>query len=291
MSRLLHTLAIVGLGLFWGLSPTLYRLMSDAGIPITHVVVLSGLAVGLGLTILQLLRREPLGITRRSLGFGVGCGLLMTIPWAFSLFLITKVPVTVYAVISSTAPLVAFALALAIGRERASLLRLAALSFGFVSSVVLILTRGTTDMGEINLWAIVAFVNPLLYAFYNLFAASAWPKGLPALTAGVLESFASAALMLPAMLLLAPIVSLGDIHWGYWTVGIASLLWTIERIAFFMVIRESGPVDAMQAVYVSTPSSVVFGVLLFGERTDLWLWLSLGLLMLALMFNTQAMRR
>ena len=43
---------------------------------------------------------------------------------------------------------------------------------------------------------------------------------------------------------------------AYWTVLVAGILWIIERIAFFTLIRDKGAVYTIQAVYVSTPAAV-----------------------------------
>ena len=92
------------------------------------------------------------------------------------------------------------------------------------------------------------------------------------------------------MVLLQPITSASDIHWGYWTVGVITLIWVIERIAYFTMIQRSGPVTTAQAVYVATPAGVMFGAWLFGERIDVWLIACLGLLLVALYLNNRALK-
>jgi drug/metabolite transporter (DMT)-like permease len=178
-----------------------------------------------------------------------------------------------------------------LGRERPGLHRLGALLAGFLSSIVLIATRSDAQFGHLSYWALAAFVSPLLYAFYNHYAAAGWPKGMDTLTAGVVESWASAFIALPVLLAVAMPTSAGDFHWGYWALVAATVMWVIERVAFFTMIRTAGPVTTVQASYVSTPASVCFGVLVFNEAADAFLWLSLGLLMLALWLNNRAMAR
>ena len=65
-------------------------------------------------------------------------------------------------------------------------------------------------------------------------------------------------------------------------------MWVMERVCFFSMIQRFGPVTTVQATYVSTPASVLFGLLMFHESADAWLWLSLALLMLALWLNNRA---
>jgi multidrug transporter EmrE-like cation transporter len=47
----------------------------------------------------------------------------------------------------------------------------------------------------------------------------------------------------------------------------------------------------VQAVYISTPGGVIFGVFLFKDHADLWLVASLALVMAALVCNNRAVKR
>jgi drug/metabolite transporter (DMT)-like permease len=109
------------------------------------------------------------------------------------------------------------------------------------------------------------------------------------LTAGTVESWASAMLALPFLIRLQPINGLADFRWGYWTVGVITLIWVVEHIAYFTMIQRSGPVTTAQAVYVASPASVLFGAWLFGERIDVRLIVCLSLQLLALYLNNRAL--
>ncbi|MFO1170537.1 MAG: DMT family transporter [Hyphomicrobiaceae bacterium] len=286
---LAQVLAIVGLGAFWGISPTFYKLMANEHIPVSHIIVFSGIGVGTGLGFLRWLTTGRKGFTRAEILYGLGCGLLQNVPFAMGLWLAKYLPVTVFAVISSMAPFCSYALALALRREGASQLRILALFVGFASSATLILTRQTATDLSLSSWTLLALLPTALYAVYGMFASMAWPKGMDTLTAGSIESWASATIALPFLLVLQPVHGIGDFHWGYWTLGVITLIWTIERIAYFTMIQRSGPVTTSQAVYVSSPASVLFGATLFGERIDVWLIACLGLLLVALYLNNRAL--
>jgi hypothetical protein len=45
----LHIFYFIILGCFWGLSPSLYKLMGEAGLPISHIVVYTGFGVAAAL--------------------------------------------------------------------------------------------------------------------------------------------------------------------------------------------------------------------------------------------------
>jgi hypothetical protein len=164
--------------------------------------------------------------------------------------------------------------------------RLLAVAAGFVSSAILILSREGMLSGQISWWTPAAFSVPIMYTGYNWYAAHFWPKGRDVYSIGASESYWSGLLAVPFMLYYA-------VPWGpatpellaYWTVLVAGILWIIERIAFFTLIRDKGAVYTIQAVYVSTPAAVLFAIFFYGGGADIWLWISLSILMMALWLN------
>jgi drug/metabolite transporter (DMT)-like permease len=286
----IHLLWFIVLGCFWGLTPSLYKLMGDAGLPVTHVIVYTGLIVGVALAILPWAKGRLI-LSREVMLYGLGCAALLNIPFAMSLFFSRKVAPTEYALIVSTAPFWNYILALATRREIAHPRRIGALLVGFLSSAVLVLTGGGDLEGGISFWVVAAFAVPIVYSAYNWFAGAYWPKGAEIMTVGAAESVFSGLLAIPFMLVLAP-------PWGvstpalfdYWTAAAASLLWIIERIAFFTLIREKGAVYTIQAIYVSTPAAVLWAIFIFGRPSNPWIWASLAILMAALWLNNSRRR-
>ena len=206
-------------------------------------------------------------------------------PFALGLFFARHVPPTELALIISTAPIVNYLVALATRRENAAPRRLLAILLGFLSTAILVITREGMLSGEVSWWLIAAFSLPVLYSAYNFFAAAWWPHGCHPMAAGVAESTWSGLLALPFLLLLAPPWSPGQLPLAaYWTVLLACGMWTLERIAFFTLIQEKGAVFTVQAVYLSTPAAVVIALAFYGGA-DIWLFVSLAVLMGALYLN------
>jgi drug/metabolite transporter (DMT)-like permease len=190
--------------------------------------------------------------------------------------------------IVSTTPFMTYALALFLGREGLKAWRIVALATGFLGALVVILTRhGPAGEAGTGL-AVACLVLPLLYAVYNNFAAAWWPRNAGTLTVGIAESWASAAVALPFLLWPGQLTKPANARFAFSLVAFATLMWVVERVAFFWLIRSVGPVSTMQAVYISTPGAVVIGLVLFAERPSLWLALSVVLVMLALWFDSRA---
>ena len=100
-----HFLYFIFLGLFWGLSQSLYKAMALQDMPISHVIVYAGFGVGAGLVVAARISGTRLDFSREVLAFGLGCAILLNVPFAIGLYLIRHLPATEMALIVSTAPL------------------------------------------------------------------------------------------------------------------------------------------------------------------------------------------
>jgi len=192
-----HLSLFITLGLFWGVSPSLYRYWGVLGMPVSHVIVLTGIGVAAALALICQLRGIDWIGGKKLHIFGLGCAVLMNVPFAMGLFFARHVPPTEMALIISTAPIVNYLVALATRRENAAPRRLAAILLGFVSTAILVITRQGMLSGDFSWWLIATFSLPILYSAYNFFAAAWWPHGCHPMAAGVAESTWSGLLAIP----------------------------------------------------------------------------------------------
>ncbi len=286
MTSLRHFIWFMALGLFWGISPSLYRYLADIRMPETHTIVLTGVGVGIIMLAIALIRDGWHGLDPRIPVYGTICAFLMNIPFGVNLFLAAHVPPTELSIIITMSPFFNYLLALFTRTDTASLRRLGAIAFGFASTIVLILSREATLKGDVSWWLIGSILVPLMYTAYNFYAATRWPRGANVMQAGAAESLASGLLMLPLLLWLSPPGAATNPPLHLYVVLFAvTLMWVVERIAYFTLVNEKGAVYTVQATYISTPAAVAIGAFFFGGGTDKWLWVSLALLMVALWLN------
>ncbi|MDE2444929.1 MAG: EamA family transporter [Alphaproteobacteria bacterium] len=281
-----HFVYFMLLGLFWGVSPSLYKHLSAINMGVTHTIFWTGLGVGAIMFGFSLYRAGARGLDRRLMIYGFVCAALMNIPFGLNLYLAGFVPPTELAIIITMSPFFSYLLALVMGHENSSPRKLLAIALGFLSTLILILSRQGTLSGTIS-WPLVASISiPLLYSAYNSFAAHAWPKGADTIQAGAFESLWSALTVLPFLLWFQPFGAPGTPSLAaHWPLLAVTLMWVMERVVYFTLITQKGAVYTVQATYVSTPAAVIIGALFFGGGTDIWLWVSLAVLMVALWFN------
>ncbi len=253
---------------------------------VMHTIFYTGLGVGVIMFGMALYRTGWAGIDRRLVVYGLGCAILMNVPFGLNLYLAGLVPPTELAIIITMSPFFSYLFGLILNRNNSSLRKLLAIFFGFVSTLILIFSRQGSLNGTVS-WPLVASISiPLFYSLYNEFGAMAWPKGADTTQAGAFESLWSGLTILPFLLWFQPFAAVGTpTLYDHWILVALTLLWVVERVVYFTLITQKGAVYTVQATYVSTPAAVIIGVIFFGGGTDVWLWLSLAVLMVALYFN------
>ena len=286
MSSPRHILWFFYLGLSWGVVPVLYRLLADARMPVSHTVFLSGIGVGIFLCTIDAVRKGTFQVSRSVLAFSIFCAILANGPFALNLTAAKHVPPAMLAMIVSTTPLVNYLVALLTGWEEATLRRLLAIALGFISTLMLILPDNGSRQQTEAVWIIAAMALPFFYCLYGYFAALKWPRGADAGQVAAIESGLGGLFAMPMAFAFAPFATSGGPELSaYWLIVAAVAMWIFERIAYFTLIKEKGAVYTGQASYVATPAAVIMSSVMFGGVTDVWLWLSLTLLMAALYLN------
>ena len=210
MTNLRHLGFFLALGMFWGISPSLYGHWGDIGMPVSHVLMMTGFGVGLMLVLLARFQGIDWWGGRRLQLFGAGCAGLLAVSFGMGLVFARHVPPTELAIMISTSPIVNYLVALLTRRENAAPRRLMAILLGFTSTAILVLTREGMLQGSVSWWLVASFSLPFLYAAYNLFAADYWPEGVHPTAAGAAESIWLGLIALPFFVLLAPLTAARD---------------------------------------------------------------------------------
>lgn len=286
MLALRHVLYFIALGLFWGVSPSLYKYWGESGVPVSHVIGYTGFGLAVFLSLMARAREGSWGLSAPIVRYGLICATLMNVPFAWSLTLARYVPAPELAIVFSVSPIVSFVVGAVTRRDPFTGRRVLAILFGFAASTILVVTREGMVGGQVSWWLIAAFINPVLWAAYNWYAQTNWPKEGTTFSVGASESLMSGLLALPFVFIMAPPWSTsyaGPVAW--WSLIFATFMWLAERVAFFTLIREKGASYTSQAVYLSSPAAVFIAMYFFGGAGDVWLWFSLGLLMVALYLN------
>jgi drug/metabolite transporter (DMT)-like permease len=267
--RLLFVLVLLACGLAWGSTQTLGKLSVSTGY--RHFGLLFWqftLGAALLGSILLLRRRWP-PMNRQTLGFGLFIAVVGTLIPGTTFYLgVTHLPAGIMSILISTVPLISFPIALALGMDRFSALRLAGLLCG-LAGVALIAGPGATALpaGTDPIWLAVAMVGPILYAVEANVVARVGTFGLDGLQVMTLASLIGACLALPLALgsgqFITPFVPWGTAEWALVT---GALVHAVAYSTYVWLASNAGAVFAAQTSYIVTGSGVLWAMAVLGER-------------------------
>jgi len=209
----------------------------------------------------------------------------LAIPYLAMTFASAHIPVGVLSMVLAIEPALTYLLALLLLLERFRAVRFAGLLIGIAGLFLMLLPQASLPTRGMVPWVIVGLIVPVSWAVWsNLMAYRVPPQ-----TGSMVVCFAM--LLLGALILLLPVIALGELWWFdevssdlWWLVPVFSVLNVCIWLASFECIRIAGPVFYSTWAFIGTPMIIAMGMLLFGERHSPWIWSALVLLLISLAF-------
>jgi drug/metabolite transporter (DMT)-like permease len=176
-----------------------------------------------------------------------------------------------------------FLAAAVLGVERISTTRLLGVFLGILAIVLLIGPSTSLPDRSAVPWVLLAVGSALCYTAENLFVAMRMPADVNVYTL-------VGGMFLVATIIMTPLVIITGTFeplpwpWGRseWAILGMALITVSAYGMFLYLVIFAGPVFASQTAYVVTLSGVLWGIMIFNDEHSLWVWLSLGVMMLAL---------
>ena len=278
---------LVLMGLGWGLDYALLKIASEAQLPSLGVAAVLSLGGGLVLITVSCSRRRAVAITTGHLRYYAICGLLSTAgPLYFQMLVAQHIPVGVLAIVVTTAPVFTYLFAWLLRLEHHSWRRIAGIGFGLAAALLLLAPDASQPHPEMRFWVGTAFIVPILYALYHVFAASRRPERLDSIQAAAGAFLAAGTLVLPATLLRNDLAFLlAPWGQGHWAMIALLVIYSLLGVMFFVMLQLVGPVLVSLTNFIGVIAGVGWGMLIFGEQPTVWVIASLGLLILALILT------
>ena len=278
--RLWLVAALVGLGIGWGSTQSLGKIAVSTGY--RHFgLIFWQLAVGVVLLgAIQIARRRPLPLTWAGLRFGALIAVIGTIiPNSTFYLAVARLPAGIMSVLISTVPLMAFPIALTLGMDRFSFLRLAGLLCGLAGVALIALPQAALPAGISPAWLMVALVGPFFYAIEGNVVARWGTAGLDPVQAIFVASAVGMVLVLP--------LALGSGQWidprtpfgaAETALVLSAAVNTLMYVGYVWLARAAGAVFASQVGYLVTMAGVGWAALLLGESFGPAIWLAVALM-------------
>jgi len=180
-----------------------------------------------------------------------------------------------------------FAAAVALRVEKVAFWRVLGVLFGMISIILLVGPKESMPDPDAILWVMFGIGAAVSYTIENMIIALKVPEGTNAFSIACGMFIAATLIMTPFVFvdgIFVPLVlPFGPTEWS---IIAMSLISVFAYGIFIYLIMNAGPVFASQTAYIVTLSGVFWGMIIFNEQHSFWIWISLAVMMVALVMVT-----
>ena len=269
------TLCVLGLG--WGITQPLGKIATSTGHQPFGLIFWQLVICSVVLGAVSLPRGKGLVFRRDALQFYVVVALLGTLIPNYTFYAsVRHLPAGIMSILISTIPLIAFPLALVLGIDRFSVLRLFGLLLGVAGVGMIALPDGSLPAAGMAAYLPLAMLGPLFYATEATYVAKWGTAGLDPVQAMFGASVVGAVLCLPVALASGQFIDPTG-AWGRaeWALIASSSIHALVYAAYVWLAARAGAVFASQTSYLVTATGLIWAMVLLGERFSPIVWLSL----------------
>jgi drug/metabolite transporter (DMT)-like permease len=278
--QLVFVAVLLWLGIGWGSTHPLGKIATETGHGPFGLIFWQQVVMVAVLGAIALVRRKGITLGRDALRFYVIVAVLGTlIPNGTFYASVAHLPSGVMSIIIAMIPMLAFPMALALGMDRFSALRLVGLAMGLLGVALLAGPSAALPESAMLAWLPVALIGPLFYAMEATYVAWRGTQGMDALQAMLGASLMGLILCAPEMLVL-------DQGYSPWPLGrddlalaLSSALHALLYASYVWLAATAGAVFAAQSSYLVTAAGMVWAIVLLGERPSPTVWLALAVML------------
>ncbi len=273
--RFVLVLCLLGAG--WGAMQPLGKIATSTGYPPMGLVFWQLVICTVVLGAISLARRRPLVLTRAATQFYVVVAVTGTIIPTFTFYTsVARLPAGIMSILISTVPLMAFPMALIVGIDRFSAIRLLGLSLGIAGVALIAVPQGSLPDPGMAVWLPFALVGPLFYALEATYVARWGMAGMDPVQAMFGASLIGVLLCLPLVLATGAWIT------PPWPLGrpegalmLSCVIHALVYASYVWLAAKAGAVFAAQTSYLVTGAGVFWAMLILGEDFSQWVWLAL----------------
>ncbi len=282
--RVFLIMALVAMGAAWGITQPLAKIAVSGGYRQFGIIFWQSVIGAVILGVICALRGRSLPLGRRHLFLYAFIAVIGTIlPHAASYTAAIHLPAGIISISIATVPMMSFPIALALGMDRLSALRVTGILLGFAAILLIALPQTSLPDPGMVAWIPMALIGPFLYAIEGNYVARQGTEGLDpvqvlfgASIVGILLS-GPLALSLGQWIVPFPPYGAPDVA----IMGSATAH-ALTYSAYVWMVGRAGPVFAAQVSYLVTGFGILWSKLLLGETYSAWVWAALGLMFLGL---------
>lgn len=285
-------LLLLIMGTLWGLQFAMLKLatergLSEIGTLMIALVLLSGVFL-----VVMVLRKEVIRPSVKLLLFFIWVALLgYVIPLIVALYAMQHVPAGIVTLMATLSPIVTIIAATAFRSEKVSFGQFAAVVMGAVAVMFVFWPElESPDYGNAY-WLSLALLIPLCYGIESVWIAVFWPRGLNSLQVVTGETIVAAFMVAPVFFLFDN-STIQFVGWSVVELAVAVFViaGVVESFIYFHLIERSGGVFVSFGNFVAMIAGIAWGILLFSEVHDVFVWFAVITAMFSLLLATRNLR-
>jgi len=273
----------------YGVCFSMNRFAAEEGIPFLPYVFLYTAFGTLILLVICALRREWPRLTRRHVAIYIVIGAFgLAIPYCVFMIVATRLPAGIVSIGLTLSPLLTYLWAMLLRMDRFNLIRVGGIIAGIAAVLLILVPQGALSADVSPLWVLFALLGPLSFSLASIGAAYFQPAETTPLEVGTGVSVAGTIMLLPVLL------AVGDwwffdqgMTMGGWAVIVSAVINAYFFVMFQLIIAKAGPVVFSSNNFVTTLSSVVWGMIIFSEHHSGYVWGAIALMCLGLFLVTR----
>ncbi len=281
-ARLLPLLLLVGMGALWGVTQPLSKIAVSEGYRHLGIIFWQFVIGAMALGLFSLLRGKRLPLHPRALAFYLMIALLGTIlPNSAGYMAAVHLPSGILSIVIATVPMMAYPIAMGLGMDRFSALRLVGLLLGLAAIILLAAPDGSLPDPSLSIWLAVAIIAPFLYAVEGNIVAKWGTFGLDAVQVLLGASITGAVIALPLALATGTWINpTGPWAAPDWAILGLALAHTLAYTTYVWLVGRTGAVFASQVGYLVTGFGVLWAKVILDESYSPWVWAALAMMLL-----------
>jgi drug/metabolite transporter (DMT)-like permease len=278
--RAFYIAVLLWLGIGWGSTHPLGKIATETGHGPFGLIFWQQVVMVAVLGVIALVRRKGLPLTREALVFYLVVAVLGTlIPNTTFYISVERLPAGIMSILISMVPLMAFPMALALGMDRFSAVRLAGLMLGLTGVALIAVPGAGLPDPAMLAFLPVALVGPLFYAMEATYVARRGTPGMDALQAMLGASIAGLVLCLPVMLATGQSYSPWPLGRDDLALAVSSALHALLYATYVWLAAVAGSVFAAQSSYLVTAAGMIWAMALLGERFPPLVWVAVAVML------------
>ncbi|MEC7238219.1 MAG: DMT family transporter, partial [Pseudomonadota bacterium] len=218
LKRLLPWIILLFLGTVWGLSFSLARIATLAGGTPFGITFWQCIVCGVMLLAFTHARGRPLPVSKRHLKIYVIVALLgASLPNSLFYFAAPHVQAGVLSITVALIPIITYGIAMLIGAERLSALRVSGVVFGGAAIALLVLPESSLPSRAAIPWVLLACLSAVCYAAENIYLSRPALADIGPVRTATGMNILAAVILLPVTLasgqMFLPAVPFGTLEW------------------------------------------------------------------------------